>query len=128
GIITHHQYAPSNDPGASTLTVSGRDVSVMLDLEEKNQNYDNQPDSVIFTTIIGSYGQYGLVPQPTPTNVVPLMTERTPSQQATDLRFIQSLAERNGFVFYVEPISVGANLAYFGPEIRAGVPQPALTV
>jgi hypothetical protein len=31
-------------------------------------------------------------------------------------------------VFYVEPISVRSNLAYFGPEIRAGVPQPALTI
>lgn len=128
GIVTHHQYAPSNDPGASTLTVTGKDVSVMLDLEEKNEKFDNQPDSVIFTTIIGNYAQYGLVPKPMPTNVVPLMVERTPWQQATDLRFIQTLAERNGFVFYVEPLTVGSNLAYFGPEVRAGVPQPALTV
>ena len=42
GIITHHQVAPSNDPGMSTLTVTGTDVSIMLDLEEKNQKYENK--------------------------------------------------------------------------------------
>src|SRR4051812_35090410 len=35
GIITHHEHAPSSEPGASTLTVTGKDVSIMLDLEEK---------------------------------------------------------------------------------------------
>jgi hypothetical protein len=33
GIIEHHQIAPSNEPGMSTLTVTGKDVSTMLDLE-----------------------------------------------------------------------------------------------
>ncbi len=128
GIITHHQFAPSEDPGASTLTVTGRDVSVMLDLEEKSEKYDNQPDSVIFARIIGNYAKYGLVPMATPTTVVPIMVQRTPWQQTTDLKFIQAMAERNGFVFYVEPLAVGSNTAYFGPESRAGMPQPALTV
>src|SRR5262245_29569534 len=36
GVIYHHQIAPSNEPGMSTLTVMGRDISVLLDLEEKN--------------------------------------------------------------------------------------------
>src|SRR5687768_1654226 len=35
GVIYHQQSAPSNEPGQSTLTVSGRDLSVLLDLEEK---------------------------------------------------------------------------------------------
>src|SRR5215207_10131818 len=67
GIIAHHQVAPSNEPGMSTLTVTGRDLSQVLDLEEKNGKYERQPDSVIFTRLIEAYGQYGLVPQPTPT-------------------------------------------------------------
>ena len=37
GIITHHQHAPTDEPGSSTLTVTGKDVSIMLDLEEKNR-------------------------------------------------------------------------------------------
>ena len=128
GIIAHHQLAPSNEPGKSTLTVMGTDLRQVLDLEEKNEKYENQPDSVIFTHLIGAYGQYGLVPQPTPTTDVPIELQRIPRQHETDLKFIQRMAERNGFVFYIEPVTFGVNRAYFGPETRAGIPQPALTV
>nr|MDQ3327541.1 hypothetical protein [Chloroflexota bacterium] len=57
GVITHHQVAPSSEPGQSTLTVTGRDVSAMLDLEERNEKYENQPDSVIFAGIVARYAQ-----------------------------------------------------------------------
>src|SRR5690242_6644526 len=36
GIITEHEMMPSDRPGESTLVVRGRDVRVMMDLEEKN--------------------------------------------------------------------------------------------
>ena len=128
GIIAHHQLAPSNEPGMSTLTVTGRDLRQMMDLEEKNEKYENQPDSVIFTRLIGAYGQYGLLPQATPTTDVPIELQRIPRQHETDLKFIERMAQRNGFVFFIEPVTFGANRAYFGPESRAGIPQPALTV
>jgi hypothetical protein len=128
GIITHHQVTPSNDPGMSTLTVTGTDVSIMLDLEEKNLKYENQPDSVIFTRLIAAYAKYGLVPTPTPTPDIPIVVQRIPRQQETDLKFIQRMAQRNGFVFYIEPVTFLVNTAYFGPETRAGLPQPALSM
>jgi hypothetical protein len=128
GIITHRQVAPSNEPGMSTLTVTGTDVSVMLDLEEKNQKYENQPDFVIFTRLIADYAQFGLVPTPTPTTDIPIMLQRIPRQQETDLKFIQRMAQRNGFVFYIEPVTFGVNTAYFGPENRLSLPQPALSM
>jgi hypothetical protein len=128
GIITHHQHAPSDLPGQSTLTVTGKDVSIMLDLEEKNDEYPNQPDFLIATQLIASYAKYGLVPSVTPTTDVPIMIQRIPRQHETDLRFIQRMAQRNGFVFYVEPLTFGVNTAYWGPENRLGVPQPRLTL
>jgi hypothetical protein len=128
GIITHHQHAPSAEPGQSTLTVTGKDVSIMLDLEEKNEKYENQPDFLIVTQLLASYAQYGLVPQVTPTTDVPIMLERIPRQHETDLKFIQRMAQRNGFVFYVEPLTFGVNTAYWGPESRLSLPQPALTL
>jgi hypothetical protein len=128
GIITHHQLAPSDEPGQSTLTVTGKDVSIMLDLAEKNDDYPNQPDSVIVTRVLLKYAQYGLVPQPAPTADVPIMLERIPRQQETDLKFLQRMAQRNGYVFYIEPLTVGVNTAYWGPENRLSLPQPALTL
>jgi hypothetical protein len=38
------------------------------------------------------------------------------------------MARRNGYVFYIEPLTLGATTAYFGPENRLGLPQPALSV
>ena len=128
GIVTNHQIAPSNDPGMSTFTVTGSDLTVGLDMKETNANWENQTDSVIFARIIASYPQYGLVPQATVTTDVPIVTERIPSQHETDLKFIQRMAERNGFVFYIQPVSLFVNEAYLGPEIRTGTPQPALSM
>jgi hypothetical protein len=128
GVIYHHQIAPSNEPGMSTLTVSGRDISVLLDLEEKNALYQNRPDSLIVTEILAGYAQYGLVPQAMPTTDVPIELYRVPRQHETDLQFIRRMAQRNGYVFYIEPLTLGASTAYFGPENRAGLPQPALSV
>ncbi|HSD82457.1 MAG TPA: hypothetical protein VLG46_01285, partial [Anaerolineae bacterium] len=128
GVITHHQIMPGNQPGEATLTVTGKDVSLMLDLKEKNEEYPNQPDFLIVTRLIAQYAQYGLVPLVTPTTEVPIMLQRIPRQQETDLKFIQRLAQRNGFVFYLEPLTFGVNQAYFGVENRLGLPQPALTL
>lgn len=128
GVITNHEITPSETPGQSTLTVTGKDVSLMMDLEEKNADYPNQPDSLIFAQLVAGYAQYGLVPDATPTSDTPIMLQRVPRQADTDFRFINKLAERNGYVFYVEPVTFGVNKAYFGPVIRAGLPQPALTL
>ncbi|MBD2520094.1 hypothetical protein H6G93_35160 [Nostoc sp. FACHB-973] len=128
GVITHHQIQPSYEPGMSTLTVTGKDISLMLNLEEKNEKYENQPDSLIVTQVIAKYAQYGLIPQATPTSEVPLLVQRTPRQFETDKKFLDRLAQRNGFVFYIEPLTFGTTTAYWGPENRLDIPQPALTM
>jgi hypothetical protein len=129
GIITHQQHAPNNDPGQSTFTVTGKDVSLALDLEERNEKYDNQPDFLIVTQLIAKYAKYGLIPEVTPTTDVPIMIDRIPRQShETDLQFIKRMARRNGYVFYVEPVTIGVNTAYWGPVSRVGLPQPALTL
>jgi hypothetical protein len=129
GLITEHQVIPSNRPGESTLHVFGKDISLKLSLEERNETFPNQSDSVIVTRLIGNYAALGLVPRVTPTTDVPIQTDRIPPQQGTDLDFIKELARRNGFVFYIEPTFVpGVNTAYWGVDNRLGQPQPALTM
>jgi hypothetical protein len=128
GVITNHQIASSNAPGMSTLTVTGKDISQMMDLEEANERYPNQSDSVIVGRLLSNYARYGLIPAVTPTTEIPIETDRVTRQYETDLRCIRRLAERNGFVFYVEPVTIGSNKAYWGPKTRAGVLQPALSM
>lgn len=131
GIIVDQQLSPSNQPGASTLTITGEDVSVMMDLEEKSVEHPAQPEAVIALKIIGTYAQYGLIPKiiPPPAIDIPLPIERTPVQQDTDLAYLQQMAERFGYVFYISPGPAPlTNTAYWGPPVRVGVPQRAISV
>ena len=52
GFITRHEFVPSNRPGESKLYVYGKDITMKLDLEEKNETYSNQSDSLIATRIL----------------------------------------------------------------------------
>jgi hypothetical protein len=129
GIITNHQLAPSNEPGQSTLTITGEDVSVMMNMKEKSTTHPNQPDILIISKIIVSYGQFGLIPMVIlpPFPDVPIIVDRIPSQQGTDLQYIMQLAG-NRCVFYIEPTDIpGLNIAYWGPKNQVGIPQKALT-
>jgi hypothetical protein len=131
GIITYQQHAPSNEPGAATMTVTGEDISLEMDREDKSEEHPAQNEMVIALKLIASYAQYGLIPKVIPPLSVdlPLPIERIPVQQGTDLEYLQGLAKRHGYVFYVKPGPAPmTNTAYWGPPVRVGVPQKALTM
>ena len=130
GVIYNHQVSPGEQPGTSTLTISGRDISIMLDLKEIDEKHAQQPDSSIVQKILqNNYAQYGIIPpfEITTTTEIPTETERIPRQHETDLKYIQRLAERNSFVFYIEPVTMSLNKAHWGPEKRTEMSQPALS-
>ena len=131
GVVTNQQFSPGNQPGGATLTLTGEDVSVMMDLEKKRAQYPAMSEPMIALAIIGSYARYGLVPMviPPPTIDQPVPTRRTPVHQGTDLDVLKNLGQRFGWVFYVVsgPLP-GMNLAYWGPPARSTIPQRALSV
>lgn len=131
GIITNQQFSPGNQPGGATLTLTGEDVSVMMDLEKKRAQYPAMSEPLIALMIIGSYAQYGLLPMviPPPCIDQPVPTQRTPVHQGTDLEVLKDIGQRFGWVFFVEPGPLpGMNFAYWGPPARSAVPQRALSV
>ena len=105
GIITRQELAQGTEPGTSTLTIKGEDVSVMMDREERSAEHPAQNEMLIAAKLILSYAQYGLIPVVIPPTAfdVPLPIERIPVQQGTDLDYLRKLAERHGYVFYVTP-------------------------
>ena len=130
GIITNHQLSPSPEPGGSTFTIMGEDVSIMMDLEERSVSHPVQDEAMIVRRLIADYSEYGLVPKivKPPFQDRPQKTERTPVQQGTDLAYLKQLADRFAYVFYVLPgPSSGLNTAYWGPPKRTD-PQKALTL
>jgi hypothetical protein len=131
GVITDQQLAPGTEPGTGTLTVTGEDVSVMMDLEERSAEHPAQDETVIANKIILTYARYGLIPMviPPPSLDIPIPVERTPVQQGTDLQYLRDMAGRYGYVFYIKPGPAPlTNMAYWGPPERMGIPQRALSV
>lgn len=128
GVITHRELLPSDKPGQSRLTVTGRDLSSLLDLVDVVMSYPGCPDSVIALTILARYAAFGVVPAVSVTTDVPLPLERIPLQRETDLKCLRRLAKDNGYVFYIQPLGYGSNLAYFGPDTRLSLPLTPLRV
>ena len=58
---------------------------------------------------------------------IPLPVERIPRHQGTDYEYVAALAKEVGHTFHMAPgPAPGACVAYWGPEVRVGTPQPAL--
>jgi hypothetical protein len=132
GVMTNHQIQPGPPGGTSTLTVMGKDLTKVMALQDfGGLPYPAMPIEARVALIIAKYAPFGLIPFIIPTifTDVPIPVERIPSHEGTDLEYIESLASDVGYVFYIEPGPVpGTNLAYFGPPIKIGVPQPALNI
>lgn len=131
GVITNQQLSPGSEPGTTTITVTGEDLSVLMDLEERSEEHPAQPEPVIALKILARYARYGVLPMVIPPVAmdIPLPIERTPVQQGTDLAYLEQMAERFSHVFYVTPGPAPlTSTAYWGPPVRVGVPQPALSV
>lgn len=132
GIVTRQEISPSNDPGKSTVTVTGEDLSVLMDLVEMPfMRYPAMPEVAQLYAILAKYAVLGIVPLVLPP-VIPALrnpAEGMDTHTGTDLDYIKQHARRCGYVFYVEPgPAPGASIAYFGPDVRIPVPQPALSV
>jgi hypothetical protein len=132
GFITRQELSASNTPGESTLTVTGEDLSVAMDIVEKVLPFPAMPDAVKVGACLAPYGVLGVTPVIIPPIIttVESPTSRIETQTAkTDLAYIKELAARNGYVFFLEPGPLpGQSFAYFGPDISVPVPQRALSV
>ena len=132
GVMTNHEITPGDDPGQSTLTVTGEDLSrVMQYIDFSGIPYPAMPREARVALIIAKYAFLGIIPLVIPSLLtdVPLPVERIPRHKGHDLDYLEQLAAEVGYVFYVEPgPAPGASIAYWGPQIKIGVPQPALNV
>ncbi len=132
GMIGHQQVSPNVESGQSTLNITGTDISGVMGLVNfTGIPYPAMPAEARVALIIAKYAIFGMIPLVIPSLFldVPIPTSRIPVHQGTDLAYITQLARNVGYIFYVEPGPVpGTNTAYWGPEIKVGVPQPALNV
>lgn len=132
GMVTNHQIAPGSDGGRSTLTITGEDLTVVMDKQDfSGFPFPALPAEGRVALLLAKYSFLGLIPLVIPSVLidVPIPTTLIPSQRGTDLAYINELAQRVGYVFYIEPgPAPGTNTAYWGPQIKVGVPQPSLNI
>lgn len=130
GVITNVETSPGIAKGYTTLTITGEDLSAVMNwIDFSGFPFPAMPAEARVAVILAKYAFLGIVPLVIPSILldVPIPVQEIPRQQGKDLEYIQSLADRVGYVFYLDPGPLpGMNVAYWGPEIRVGAPQPAL--
>lgn len=131
GVVTNVETLPG-EGGVSKLVVKGKDLSALMSfIDFDGLPYPAMPPALRVLLILAKYAAFGVIPLVIPSIVedLPISVERIPQQRGSDYAYVMSLALQCGYVFYLEPGPVPAtSKAYWGPEIRIGEPQPALSV
>jgi hypothetical protein len=133
GVVTELTLTPGAVPGAASLTVTGEDVSFLLDREERTAEHPAQSADEQATAILKPYGIQGIASDVVKPKVVhrPSPREWVPTQQGSDLDHLVELAMWNDCVAYVVPGPVTGTTTstfYWGPPVRTGPAQPVLSV
>jgi hypothetical protein len=132
GLVTQQQVMPSDKPGESTLTITGEDLSVAMDIVSLTRPFPAMTEVAVVYEVLAPYAALGIVPLVIPPFIPSLdsPTERWNTQtNKTDRAYIRQIAQECGFIFFVRPGPLPLqSVAYFGPDINVPVPQPALTI
>lgn len=131
GLVTNQEFSPSNEPGKSTLTITGQDLSLAMDLVEKIIPYPAMPKIAQVYAVLAPYAVLGIVPLAIPpiVSLVKSPSDKIESQNSTDRAFLSSMAQKCGYIFMVQPGPFpGQSIAYFGPDANLPVPQKAITI
>ena len=130
GVITNNQIAPGDKGSNSTLTITGRDLTALMDQTDfSGFPFPACPREARVALLLAKYSFYGVIPIIIPSILVDvcLPIDTIPGQRGTDLAYIRSMAAEVGYVFFIAPGPVpGASTAYWGPQIKVGPVQSAL--
>lgn len=131
GVVLTTDLTPGSGSEPSTLTVMGKDLTAAMSvIPFDGIPYPGMPPVARVALILAKYAWLGVIPQVIPSlEGPPLPTERIPLHRGTDLDYIRKLSDDAGYTFFLKPGPAPAtSVAYWGPEIRLGTVQPALTV
>jgi hypothetical protein len=132
GVITNNHIAPGDKGSNSTLTITGEDLTALMNQSNwSGFPFPACPAEARVAILLAKYAVFGVVPLIIPSVLIdePLPIDIIPAQQGTDLDYIRNLADRVGYVFYLDPgPAAGMSKAYWGPQIKVGPEQPALSV
>lgn len=130
GVIITHEITPGPAPGTARLSVTGEDLSRVMDyLDLSGIPYRATPDFVRVAIVVAKYAFLGVALKATPAVLpdIPQPTDRIARHQGADLVHMRMLADKVGHLCMMQPGPTrGTSFAYWGPEIRRAEIQPAL--
>jgi hypothetical protein len=135
GIVTKQDMVPSSQAGKSTLSVTGLDLTALMDfIDLTGIPYPALPPFVIVDLILAKYAPLGVYPVAIP-NAIPSLKNPLDgwvTQHGTDYAYIQELGQTTGWTFYLDPgPSPGTSMAYWGPDLSSmfgGTQSPPLLI
>jgi hypothetical protein len=110
GPVTGQRIHLQHGGAGSTVIVQGADTTITMDREAKSQVWTGLTDSDAVSAILANYGY---VPDVESTTAGHYEAKHTLIQRGTDLYFVQQLARRNGFLFWVTCDEFGVETAHF---------------
>jgi len=131
GVITNNQITPGDKGSNWTLKLTGLDLTALMDQSLwSGFPFPACPREARVALMLAKYAMFGIIPVIIPSIVfdISLPILAIPAQQGTDLQYIKQLSDEVGYVFYIQagPVA-GTNTAYWGPQIKIGPVQPALS-
>ncbi|SFF76445.1 hypothetical protein SAMN05518801_101343 [Novosphingobium sp. CF614] len=143
GFVARYDVAQANDAGKATLSVTGGDVTQLMDQYDiTGLPMPGMPPMGQVAFILARWTPLGVIPAilPPPSWTIPNPVNGWHIQQGTDYGHVNRLARACGYVFLVEPTEQeGVTTAYWGPDLGGLTPGgnfnsqglsmlPALTV
>jgi hypothetical protein len=132
GPIKRVDVTASSHPGEYKLVVTGEDVSGYMDIVDlTGLPYPAMPPFARVAMMMAKYAAFGVIPLtiPAPFSSTSSPTQKYAQQEGSDFEYASKLAKDASYEFYMIPgPAPGTNTAYWGPQLRVGLPQPTLTI
>ena len=104
GVITNNQISPGDKGSNSTLTITGKDLTTLMDQADFSgflfPAMPPEAESRSSDQIRAVRGDPLVIPS---IMLMSVSDRADPSQQGTDLAYIRFLADQVGYVFYIDP-------------------------
>ena len=131
GVVTRQEVSPSNEPGQSTLTLTGEDLSVLMDVIEVKVPYPghagrrpDQPDPRQVRDVRHHAARHSA---PRGHREEPHRRHRCTNRHRPAIH--QGNRVPSGLrLLHRAGTGAAQNIAYFGPDVNVPIPQPALSV
>ena len=106
GVITNNQISPGDKGSNSTLTITGKDLTALMDQSDwSGFPFPACPPEARVALLLAKYALFGVIPLIIPSVMLDVSAAHRADSQPAGHRpaYIRLLADQVGYVFYIDP-------------------------